>query len=414
MLTQCPECHTVFRITKTQLAVAQGKVRCGRCKHVFNAKDHFQHTAEELAAQNAPLESSPPAHHITSPQADINMPDFEMPDFNQHDMQLQLDTIQAESAAFAAVNAIQAELAFYHEEPRPVLAPAKHNVACAEKIAVCERRPAIPTPPITLRRLPGWTFAGLSERIINRMPQRPRQVPALGTSTWPMAGLSERIVNRAPQQPAQLPLPKAPWSYAALAERIVTDRPVGKDTTRVVRVKPVELYPELTDIYEPGRQEPVVTAAMLTWSLTALLLIAIFCLQTIYLFRDDFAKVASMRPIVMKICELTSCNISVARQLDRIRILHSELVSHPEVRNALLLNAVIENQAAQRQPYPVLQLTFYNLNQQVVGVRRFYAREYLPQDVDIKRGMTPQQPVNISLQLVNPGVQAVSWKFQFF
>jgi hypothetical protein len=121
-----------------------------------------------------------------------------------------------------------------------------------------------------------------------------------------------------------------------------------------------------------------------------------------------------MRPIVMKICELTRCNISIARQPDKIHFLRTDLVSHPEVRNALLLNAVIENQASARQPYPVLQLTFYDLNQQIVASRRFYAREYLPHDINLKSGMAPAQPVNISLQLVNPGKQAVSWKFMFY
>ena len=37
MQTQCPHCHTLFRITESQLAMAEGRVRCGFCKQVFNA-----------------------------------------------------------------------------------------------------------------------------------------------------------------------------------------------------------------------------------------------------------------------------------------------------------------------------------------------------------------------------------------
>lgn len=37
MQTQCPHCHTLFRITEAQLAMAEGKVRCGFCKQVFDA-----------------------------------------------------------------------------------------------------------------------------------------------------------------------------------------------------------------------------------------------------------------------------------------------------------------------------------------------------------------------------------------
>src|SRR5262245_41285719 len=37
MLTQCPQCHTVFRLAPTLLEAAQGRVRCGRCNAVFDA-----------------------------------------------------------------------------------------------------------------------------------------------------------------------------------------------------------------------------------------------------------------------------------------------------------------------------------------------------------------------------------------
>jgi len=41
-LTRCPHCETRFRVTKKQLAAANGKVRCGHCLCVFNAIEHAQ------------------------------------------------------------------------------------------------------------------------------------------------------------------------------------------------------------------------------------------------------------------------------------------------------------------------------------------------------------------------------------
>jgi predicted Zn finger-like uncharacterized protein len=38
MQAECPNCHTLFRVTETQLDMADGMVRCGFCKHVFNAR----------------------------------------------------------------------------------------------------------------------------------------------------------------------------------------------------------------------------------------------------------------------------------------------------------------------------------------------------------------------------------------
>ena len=34
--TRCPGCRTIFRVTEQQLALRDGQVRCGHCKHVFD------------------------------------------------------------------------------------------------------------------------------------------------------------------------------------------------------------------------------------------------------------------------------------------------------------------------------------------------------------------------------------------
>ncbi|MDR1936494.1 MAG: zinc-ribbon domain-containing protein [Candidatus Accumulibacter sp.] len=55
MKTRCPECQTVFRVTPEQLKARTGKVRCGRCRALFNAFDNL--LGERPAAAPAP----PPA-----------------------------------------------------------------------------------------------------------------------------------------------------------------------------------------------------------------------------------------------------------------------------------------------------------------------------------------------------------------
>lgn len=40
-ITRCPNCHKAFRVAHTQLASAKGRVKCGSCKHVFNATDYW-------------------------------------------------------------------------------------------------------------------------------------------------------------------------------------------------------------------------------------------------------------------------------------------------------------------------------------------------------------------------------------
>lgn len=51
-VTLCPQCHTSFVLRQAQLDVQQGKVRCGHCRHVFNALENLlQPNLQETAHQ---------------------------------------------------------------------------------------------------------------------------------------------------------------------------------------------------------------------------------------------------------------------------------------------------------------------------------------------------------------------------
>ncbi len=47
MYTHCPNCNTHFSITQEYLDIANGKVRCGKCDHVFNALENLYNNDEE-------------------------------------------------------------------------------------------------------------------------------------------------------------------------------------------------------------------------------------------------------------------------------------------------------------------------------------------------------------------------------
>jgi predicted Zn finger-like uncharacterized protein len=55
-ITQCPECHTAFKVSSEHLAVANGWVRCGRCGGVFEALLHLE-SVEAQEAQEAQVAS---------------------------------------------------------------------------------------------------------------------------------------------------------------------------------------------------------------------------------------------------------------------------------------------------------------------------------------------------------------------
>ena len=104
MLTRCPHCDTVFRVTAQQLQKQHGQVRCGRCMQVFDGfrtlSSEQDHTPVEpaapmleeaeavptaaAAAPHSPMEPAaavpPPAASAAAPAASFAMPAPRAPD----------------------------------------------------------------------------------------------------------------------------------------------------------------------------------------------------------------------------------------------------------------------------------------------------------------------------------------------
>lgn len=74
MLTRCPACDTAFRVSAEQLKAKQGKVRCGQCRHVFDALASL--LDEESPATEGQIELLPaaPAEAHREEQAAVASP----------------------------------------------------------------------------------------------------------------------------------------------------------------------------------------------------------------------------------------------------------------------------------------------------------------------------------------------------
>ena len=46
-ITSCPACETQFLLTKAHLKAYRGKVQCGHCQHIFNAKNRLTEVADD-------------------------------------------------------------------------------------------------------------------------------------------------------------------------------------------------------------------------------------------------------------------------------------------------------------------------------------------------------------------------------
>lgn len=147
------------------------------------------------------------------------------------------------------------------------------------------------------------------------------------------------------------------------------------------------------------------------WAAANLLLILVLVGQYLYYNRQQLAQYAELRPWVVQLCAAAGCDLPLERDVKRIALTSRLVESHPSRANALLIDATLVNQADFTQPYPLLELRFSDLNNQLVAGRRFRPEEYLPPTTSVRAGMPPQQPVHITLEIVDPGKDAVSFQF---
>ena len=86
--------------------------------------------------------------------------------------------------------------------------------------------------------------------------------------------------------------------------------------------------------------------------------------------------------------------------------------SHPDYANALIVDAILFNEARYPQPFPELELSFSALNGAPVASRRFSPAEYLRGDLINMDTMPVNTPLHISLEIVDPGEQAVNYNLR--
>lgn len=153
--------------------------------------------------------------------------------------------------------------------------------------------------------------------------------------------------------------------------------------------------------------------AALAWSVVNFLLITVLVMQYAYFNRNNLAHYAELRPWLEEMCHYAGCALPPQRDVTQITLVNRELRSHPTAANALLVTATLVNNAPFSQPYPMLQLSLSDFSGKTVAMRRFNPEEYMGKDVKIPRGMTPKQPIEVSLELVDPGKAAVGFEFTF-
>ena len=205
----------------------------------------------------------------------------------------------------------------------------------------------------------------------------------------------------------------APWTWRRGAPEPDSTQPAQADTGK--EWASPALVPELIHSLlldeEPRRTRagPRVAAG-----LVSLLLLAGLAGQWLYLQRVPlYGQQPQLRPVLERMCLWLHCELPLSRAPERIEIVERVVREHPRVAQALLVDLTFVSHAEGRIAYPVLELRLADLSGNRVAARRFTPAEYLPAPAGIAAGLPANLPVQVTLELLAPSLDVVSFQFDF-
>lgn len=156
------------------------------------------------------------------------------------------------------------------------------------------------------------------------------------------------------------------------------------------------------------------TWSTLLWSVAILLLIIGLVSEYAWFNRDQLLNQRELQPYIAVLCEHIGCDGRISlHDPDSIEMLSRNVYTHPNEKNALMITATMINHANFAQALPDVQIDFSSTRGEVVASRRFKPDEYMHQDHDELHSMQPGLPVSFSLEIVDPGRDAITYEFMF-
>lgn len=376
------------------MAAAAGKVRCGSCMKVFNAREHLVEQAKAassapspVATSKSPPKQSPPpleSDHLVSKAMDKKKAD---PD--EEHLLFQDDPHEDQQETGYSGNLVSDSLL---SDSFRELDGNKGNVSAFEDELV-EHEP--------LSADESWAESMLNDLETSRRQAAAAAGRASGTDQLAAPARENRRQN--PSNPLQ-----SDFTMQAEPNALRADPKPGYGNFKAPPIRPYDAPASTSALHVVGR--------LFLALLIIVLLITLIGQLGLYHF-NKLARIDWIRPAYVKVCDTlrpyTGCQLPDLRDISQIRSEDLVVRSHPLTKDALIIDAVLVNGASFEQPFPAINLSFSDINNSVVAQRTFTPGDYLSQEAGDLKEMPSQTPIHISLELKDPGKQAVNYTISF-
>jgi predicted Zn finger-like uncharacterized protein len=182
---------------------------------------------------------------------------------------------------------------------------------------------------------------------------------------------------------------------------------------------PFEIPADLPEL-EPATREPRAATTRRAggghwaWGLGAVALLLLALGQVAWQQRATLLSHPQGRALLDAVCSIAGCELPLQSAPELITIERRSIASHPDRANALRVSLVFVNRAAFTQRYPTIELSFFDARESLVARRRFEPREYLDKPAAGPLPLKPGEPVEVVMDLEDPGQQVTGFRFDFF
>lgn len=188
-------------------------------------------------------------------------------------------------------------------------------------------------------------------------------------------------------------------------EPLLTGERIGYDKRELL----ANIEPEPVEITREAERSRWIQRS---WAAAIVVASAALLVQYFAFNFDTIARDKDYRPLMATLCSTAGCKLPSLHDVRLIRSSNLLVRSHPRANQALVVDAIITNRANFIQPFPIMELQFTDLAGTVIAGRRFTPTEYLSGELTGSEDMPTQQPIHISLEIVDPGQQAVNYQLR--
>ncbi|MGD9842553.1 MAG: DUF3426 domain-containing protein [Steroidobacteraceae bacterium] len=369
MLTQCPSCQTVFRVTSTILRAAHGQVRCGRCDTQFDAIQHLL-DEDEADSIDTPTALQPPTDN---PDDSIHS----STSVAHEDIVMEGNRLEISGVYPHASDDMDARMSDTHTTIEEFnLSRDEWDVAQA-----------------SLSTKPDATQDNSSDTELD-------DVEAVLSETELFGALNSLDEYRTEDEHREAE------NMGAVAE---STQPHREQETPLTEINPwLKVTPQ-------NAPEPFLTTPSephhWPWAVTSILLGLGLAAQLLHHYRQDLSRHPSVGPQLTRLYAAVGQPLAPQWDINFYSIKQWGIVSDPQTTGTLRVRASVTNGAPFAQPYPLLQLSLEDRFGSNVGSRAFKPDEYLSNRAQATRLLAAGESANIDLAIVDPGQDAVGFQF---